>query len=64
MVDSKDDPESIVMIMSGVRVDDISDDVEERFKVDDTSDDVEEGVKVSDNDISDDVEERAKVDDI
>ena len=48
MVDSKDDPESIVMIMSGVRVDDISDDVEERFKVDDTSDDVEEGVKVDD----------------
>ena len=48
MVDPKDGTESIVMIMSGVRVDDISDDVEEGVKVDDIWDDVEEGVKVDD----------------
>ena len=45
MVDPKDGTESIVMIKSGVRVDDISDDVEGRVKVDDISDDVEDGVE-------------------
>ena len=62
MVDPKDGTESIVMIMSGVRVDDISDEVGEGVKVVDISDNVEEQVKV--DDILDDVEEGIKVDDI
>ena len=41
MVDPDDETDSVVIIISGVRVDDISDDMEDGVRVDDISDDVE-----------------------